>query len=166
MWKPPNWIEDTNSFKLSGPPLWWRTKLWSFDPSLVVIPSRQSFVYRLAQRRKLTLPNHIVNDSLFKESDTRMLASYSLVPVTTIIATAVWSDAMFQELENRAPWRQGGAEKVIKRIEDMEDEAELKKKFATSQMLTDRAKDGWKLYQSKTGARKFIDSSNQQAWIR
>lgn len=95
-----------------------------------------------------------------------MLASYSLIPVTTILGGCLWSDAMFQELENRAPWMQGGAEKVINRIEGMEDNAELKKRMVTDQMLKDRAKDGWKLYQAKTGSRKFLDKTKQQAWIR
>src|SRR5271169_5749762 len=106
-----NYIPGENKFKLAGPPKWWLIKLWEFDPSLAVIPSRQGFYYRLAQRRKLDLPTRVTNDILFNSSDTKMLASLSMVPVTTILATAIWSDAMFQELENRAPWRQGGAQK-------------------------------------------------------
>src|SRR5436309_869844 len=108
-----NYIPDVNKFKLAGPPEWWLRKLWDFDSSLVVVPSRQDCVYRLAQRRKLKLPDDVVNDVLFKESDTRMLASYGLIPVTSILATANWSNPMlFQELSNRAPWRLGGGEKV------------------------------------------------------
>ena len=78
-----NYVVDENRFRLAGPPQWWLRKLWDFDNSLVVVPSRQGFYYRLAQRRKLKLSDKVVNDALFKESDTKMLASYSLVPVTT-----------------------------------------------------------------------------------
>lgn len=142
-----NYIVDENKFKLAGPPTWWLRKLWDFDSSLVVVPSRQDCVYRLAQKRKLNLPAHIVNDALFNQSDTQMLASYSLVPVTTIIATANWSNPyMFVELSNRAPWRQGGAEKVIADIEGRELSAEMKKDAETDAILTETAKDAWKYY--------------------
>jgi hypothetical protein len=142
-----NYIVDQNKFSLAGPPTWWLSKLWNFDASLVVVPSRQSCVYRLAQRRKLKLPEHIVNDALFNESDTKMLARYSLVPVTTIIATANWSNPfMFQELANRAPWMQGGAEKVVNRIEGQEAADETKRNMATDAHLTEVAKSGWKYF--------------------
>lgn len=162
-----NYLPDTNRFHLAGPPIWWLRKLHEFDPSLVVVPSRQTCVYRLAQRRRLQLTESIVNDALFNSSDTRMLASYSLVPVTTIIATANWSNPlMFQELSDRAPWRNGGAEKVTQRLNEMEAEQEQKRLLAIDAHNTDRAKDGWKLYQAKTGQRRFLDRTKQRAWVR
>ena len=100
-----NYIPDVNKFKLSGPPEWWLRLLNDFDPSLVVVPSRQGFYYRLAQRRPISLTAKFVNDMLFQHSDTQMLAQYGLIPVTTIVATATWSPMMFQELAERAPWR-------------------------------------------------------------
>src|SRR3990167_1033824 len=148
----PNYIRDHNPFHLAGPPRWWLRQLWDFDASLVVIPSRQGFYYRLAQRRKLNLPEHITNNALFKESDTKMLASYSLVPVTTILATANWGNPLlFQELAERAPWRQGGAEKVLNVIESHEAAKRdaIDKTIASN--TTDAAKDGWKLYRKKIG---------------
>lgn len=145
-----NYIPDVNKYHLAGPPKWWMAKLWEFDPSLVVVPSRQDYVYRLAQKRKLNLPDHIVNDALFNHSDTKMLASYSLVPVTTILATANWSNPyLFVELANRAPWRQGGAEKVIKRIEGNELDAEVKVNQGIDTHLTQVARAGWKYYKEK-----------------
>lgn len=164
---PSNYIPDQNRFKLAGPPSWWLTKLNDFDNSLVVIPSRQDCVYRLAQRRPIRLTEALVNDALFNQSDTKMLASYSLVPVTTIIATANWSNPMmFQELSDRAPWRNGGAEKVGNTIEENEALAEAKRQQVIDNNNTDRAKDAWKLYQAKTGQRRFIDSTKQRAWVR
>jgi|SRR6266853_235608 len=145
-----NYIVDHNKFKLAGPPVWWLRKLADFDPSLVVVPSRQDCVYRLAQKRRLNLPEHITNDVLFKESDTQMLASYSLVPVTTILATANWSNPyMFVELENRAPHRLGGAEKVIAQIEGRELQEEMRKNVETDDMLERVAKSGWKYFNEK-----------------
>jgi hypothetical protein len=158
-----NYISDVNKFKLSGPPQWWLQLLWDFDPSLVVVPSRQGFYYRLAQRRKLSIPEKMVQDAMFNHSDTQMLASYGLVPVTTILATAQWSDWMLKELEERAPWRNGGAEKVIKQLEDREFQQHLDGLKRNDQRMTDYAKFGWRVYQGKTGQRTFINKEKIKA---
>lgn len=148
----PNYIEDRNPFKLAGPPVHFLRSLLEFDPSLVVVPSRQGFYYRLAQRRKLRLTEQVVNEALFKESDTQMLATYSLVPVTTILATANWDNPLlFKELAERAPWRQGGAEKVIKHIEDMEAQKEAAIRAKNDDMTSILAKDSWQYYRKKIG---------------
>ena len=147
-----NYIPDVNRFKLAGPPRWFLSQLLDFDDSLVIVPSRQGFYYRLAQRRKLKLPEHLTNEALWNESDTRMLASYSLVPVTTILATANWGNPiLFHELAQRAPWRMGGAEKVIRSIESKEQDSELKKQLQIDEHLEYLSKDAWKLYRKKIG---------------
>lgn len=159
MVRPANYIVDTNPYKLAGPPTHWLKQLWDFDDSLVVVPSRQAMVYRLAQKRKLNLPEHIVNDALFNESDTRMLAQYSLVPVTTIIATANWSNPyLFVELANRAPHRLGGAEKVNAMLEARDKQEELDKYVKTDEHLTYLGKDAWHLYNKKIGLRSHMYS--------
>jgi len=155
---PSNYYPDSNRFHLAGPPNWWLKKLEEFDRSLVVVPSRQDCVYRLAQRRKLRLPDHIVNDALFNESDTKMLARYGLVPVTSILATANWSNPyLFEELRRRAPWRLGGAEKVITQLETQEQQDELNRRAQTDEQLTYLSKDAWKYYQKKIGLRGTYD---------
>lgn len=152
-----NYIPDQNRFALAGPPTWFLRKLWEFDPSLVIVPSRQSCVYRLAQRRKLKLPEKMVHESLFKESDTRMLASYGLIPVTSIIPTIEWSDPyIFIELNNRAPHRLGGAEKAIEMLEANEAKQELNNKFQQDDMLSYLGKDAWRLYNKKIGTRTHM----------
>ena len=152
--KMPNFIPDHNRFKLAGPPDWWLRSLHEFDGSLVVVPSRQGFYYRLAQRRKPDLKTKLVNDILFQDSDTQMLARYGLVPVTTILATANWSNPfMFEELRRRAPWRLGGAEAVTKQLEANEATAELDKRQNTDDHLSGLGKDAWGLYNKKIGVR-------------
>jgi hypothetical protein len=154
-----NYIPDQNKFNLAGPPKWWLSKLWDFDNSLVVIPSRQGFIYRLAQRRKPSLQANIVNDALFKESDTRMLARYGLIPVTTILATANWSNPyLFEELRRRAPWRLGGHEKVNAMLEAQDAQDELDKRAQTDSHLTSLSKDAWNLYNKKIGLRSQMYS--------
>lgn len=156
----PNYLEDQNPFRLAGPPKHFLRQLWDFDSSLVVIPSRQGFYYRLAQRRPLRLQDKIVNEALFKESDTRMLASYGLVPVTTILATANWSNPLlFQDLADRAPWRNGGAEKVANLLDARDMDKDRVTHEKTDEMLTDLSKDGWKLYRKKIGLGRTWHSS-------
>lgn len=156
-----NYIPDVNKYKLAGPPEWWLRMLWDFDSSLVVVPSRQGFYYRLAQRRKLKLADRFVHDMMKEHGDSSMLASYSLVPVTTITATATWSPLMFKELEERAPWRMGGADKVIKNLEDAEWENHKMALKRNDERMTDYAKFGWRVYQGKTGQRTRIDSTKR-----
>lgn len=149
-----NYIPDENKFKLSGPPVWWLKQLFDFDDSLVVIPSRQGFYYRLSQRRKLKLSDDIVNDALFKESDTKMMARYGLVPVTTILATANWSNPyLFEELRRRAPWRNGGAMKCADGLDDQDIERDQQIRKETDEHLTSVAKDAWGMYNKKIGLR-------------
>jgi hypothetical protein len=148
----PNYIPDTNPFKLAGPPAYFLRRLWDFDKDLVVIPSRQSMVYRLALRRKLRLPEHIVAEALWQDSDTQMMARHGLVPVTTILATANWDNPLlFQELAARSPHRQGGAEKVIQVIEAREAEEEAKKRAEFDDYQTHLYRDGFRLYRKKIG---------------
>lgn len=159
-----NWVPDQNRFKLAGPPEWWLRGLYEFDRSLVVIPSRQACVYRLAQRRPLKLPDHLVNDALFKESDTKMLASYGLIPVTSILATAIWSPFMFEELHRRAPWRQfKNSEEAAKAVEDQDAKDELDRQARTDEANTSLAKDAWGLYLKKIGLRTHMWSPKTTA---
>jgi hypothetical protein len=152
-----NYIPDINKFKLAGPPSWWLTKLREFDDSLVVIPSRQGFYYRLAQRRKLNLSEEMVKDALFAESDTKMMAEYGLVPVTTILSTANWSNPeLFVELANRSVHRQGGHEAVNAMLDARERQDEIDINIRNSEMLDSVSKDAWKLYQKKIGVRSHM----------
>ena len=153
-----NYIPDENKFHLAGPPAWWLRRLWDFDSSLAVLPSRQGFYYRLAQRRRPTLSAAVVNEALFKESDTRMLASYNMVPVTTILATANWSNPeMFEELRKRAPWRQfESAAAAADAVEKQDAAFEAAKQRQIDANLNDVAKDAWGMYNKKIGLRTHM----------
>lgn len=159
-----NYIPDVNRFSLTGPPRWWLKKLYEFDNSLVVLPSRQDYLYRLAQRRKLNLATKFTQDMLWAASDTKMLASYGLIPVTTIIATANWSNPlMFETLRNRAPWRMGGADKVADMLDAQEKKEELDIRAKTDEHLSYLSKDAWNLYGKKIGVRSHMYSPKTKA---
>lgn len=161
-----NWIADVNRFALQKPPQFFLAKLWEFDSSLVIVPSRQSPLYRLAQRRKLTLPEKMVNEALFNESDTQLLASYSLVPVTSILGTVNWHDPyLFVELHNRAPHRLGGAEKVNAALDVQDAKDDLLKAAKQDELLTYLGKDAWNLYQKNIGVRSHMYSPRTKSDI-
>lgn len=150
----PNFINDNNPFNLPKPPEYWLDRLREFDDSLVVIPSRQDCVYRLAQRRppdpNITLANQLMKDG----GDTQMLSSNGLVPVTTIRANPRWDNPlMWKELAERAPWRQGGAEAVIEKIEKAEANKEAELAAQTDAHLDYLGRDGWNYYNMKRGLR-------------
>ena len=149
-----NWIPDTNRFKLAGPPVWFQKQLELFDPSLVIIPSRMGFYYRLAQRRKMNLTVNVINDVMKEQADTAMLASYGLVPVTTILATVNWGNPfLFEELRRRAPWMQGGAEVVNKKLDDQEYQEKVDKFIEQDEKNDYVARDAWRYYQKQIGLR-------------
>lgn len=161
-----NFMADKNRFQLAGPPQWFLCKLWDFDPSLVIVPSRQGFYYRLAQRRRPQLAVNIVNDVLKEQADTQMLSSYNLVPVTTIIATVNWNNPLlFVELANRAPWRLGGAAKVNKMIEDQEKAERQAKQQHQDEHLSYLGRDAWNLYKMKQGLRSHMWSPGNSPLI-
>lgn len=152
-----NYISDINRFALAGPPKWFQQQLWEFDNSLVLIPSRQGFFYRLAQRRPIQLSTAIVNDVMKEQADTAMLVAYGLVPVTTVLATVRWDNPeIFEELRRRAPWRMGGADKFNAAIDAQEQKEALDKAAAQNDMLDQVAKDAWRYYNKKIGTRTHL----------
>lgn len=154
----PNYIPDTNPFRLAGPPDHWLRALWDFDSSLVVIPSRQGFYYRVCQRRPPSYSLRLVNEILKEDADSRMIASYNLIPVTTLLATANWMQApMHMEmLRQRAPWRMGGAEVVNQRLEAQDQQDEFDRQAQTDEHLTYLGKDAWGLYNKKRGVQSHM----------
>lgn len=151
-----NWLEDENPMNLPAPPQAWLQKLHDFDDSLVVLPSRQMYCYRLAQRRTPDRKSHLVHH-LAADSDSNMLARYGLVPVTSIIATCKWDNpVMWEDLRQRMPSRMGGAEQFEKQLLARERQVELDKLAERDDMTTIVAKDAKKFYDLKRGVRTTL----------
>lgn len=151
-----NYIKDRNPLDLAAPPQWWLKRLWDFDDTLVVVPSRMTYCYRLAQRRppdaKTNLIHNIQNDS-----DSQMLKSYGLVPVTTIKALPRWDNPlMWVDLAGRMPSRNGGAEQYEAKLLAKEREVELKARADRDDMLDQVGKDSFKFYNLKRGVRSQL----------
>lgn len=153
-----NYLVAENPFSLGGPPAYWLKALYEFDPSLVVMPSRLGFFYRVCQRRRPNFTTKLVNDIVKDDLDARMLAARNLVPVTTLLATANWGNypLHFEELRRRSPHMMGGAAKVIQDVEAADRQQELDKALQTDESLTSLSKDAWGLYLKKIGLRSHM----------
>lgn len=153
----PNFIRDQNRFNLAGPPQWFLKQLLEFDDSLVLVPSRQGFFYRLAQRRPIQLSTAIVNDVLKEQADTAMLVAYGLIPVTTVLATTRWDNPeIFAELRRRAPWRMGGADKFNGMVEAQDRAEQIQQARQQDDMLNQVGKDAWRYYNKLIGTRTHL----------
>lgn len=160
-----NWIADKNRYGLETPPTWWLQRLSDFDDQLVVIPSRQQAVYRIARRRQFSPglgPMAVIDNSM----DTGMLALHGLVPVTTMIRySGAWDiDTVLVKLRDRDTWRISGgpqsgrtsqerANLVADAIEADEDRQVSNERERSRADLDYRSRDAWRSYQARTGQR-------------
>lgn len=149
-------VSGGNPLDLKGPPEWWLKKLHEFDDSLVVIPSRLGYFYRLAQRRAPD-PKAILAHNIQGDHDSQTLARFNLIPVTTIIATARWDNPlMWNDLASRMPSRNGGAEAYEAKLLTIERQKELDELAKRDDMLDIIAKDSKKFYDLKRGVRSNL----------
>ncbi len=63
---------------------------------------------------------------------------------------------MWDQLRRMAPHRNGGAEAVIKQVEDREWKEELDRRAKTDDMLNIQAKDAWGYYKMKLGVQSHM----------
>jgi hypothetical protein len=166
-----NWIPDINRWNLETPPSWWLQRLFDFDDKLVVIPSRQQMLYRIARRKQLSPgigPLAVIDN----QRDTAMLATHGLVPVTTMIRFASsWDiDAVLLKLRERDMWAVSGgpasgksaqerAAKVADTIEAHEAAQDAKERTRLRDELDHRSRDAWRSYQARTGQRSRLTTS-------
>lgn len=150
------WIQDRNPFGLSKPPDYFLQRLLDYDHQLVVIPSRQQPLYRLARRVQFTAgigPLAVLSP----EADTAMMHTHGIVPVTTIVrfgGSNFWdAEAVIQKLRDRDIWEHGGAEKVTEMIEAAEAADRQRILERTRDQLRVRANDGFNSLLARTGAR-------------
>jgi hypothetical protein len=161
----PNWIPDLNPWGLEQPPAWWLQRLHDFDDKLVIIPSRQNMLYRIARRKQFS-PGIGAIGVLDRHKDTAMLAHHGLVPVTTMIRySSTWDiDSILVKLRDRDMWRVSGgptsglsaqdrAEKVATAIEAHEEEQVQRERNRVHDELDHRSRDAWRSYQARTGQR-------------
>lgn len=162
----PNYYPDENPFQLPPPPKGWLKELQAFDADLVLLPSRQEPFYRLGRRSKRApgLLDGKVNHPLLScdpSPDTKMLAQYRLVPVTTVNPGPVWDSRIFSILRSRDIWAVGGPEKAADLLDakDEQKKAEIDKRLSTE--LDARVSDHWDSLHYRSGSRVSMAHSER-----
>lgn len=118
-----NFLAGENPFGLAAPPTWFLSSMWTFDPCLVIFPSKEEPLYRLARRVEHGAPPLTF---MAKRPDTKMFWQHKLVPVTSILPSpwVQWSPVLLSDLASRDIRRQGGHKKAAQALEAHDDDTD------------------------------------------
>jgi hypothetical protein len=169
-----NWLGSANPFNLPKPPAWWLTRLHDQDEGLVVFPSALRVnTYVLARRREFSRDLHelfkrkganVARPRISPDSDT--LAAHNLVYVAHIVGgIGNWSETIFRQLKEGDTWAQGGASKVIEKIEGAELRADQRKHANLLDKIDHMARDAYRSYKARTGQRNQRSNTGPKAKI-
>lgn len=138
-----NYLCEANPFGLTSPPTWFLEEMWKYDPCLVIFPSKEEAVYRLARRVEHGAPLLTV---MQKRPDTSMFWKHRLVPVTSIMPSPFvhWSPLLLKDLAERDIRRQGGYKKVAAAMDAADAEAEHRWVVGVEDGATIRARASWR----------------------
>jgi hypothetical protein len=142
-----NFLVEENPFGLASPPRWFLEEMWKFDPCLVVFPSKEEAVYRLARRAEHGAPTlTLVADPQKRRPDTTMFWKHRLVPVSSILPAPYvhWSPVLLNDLAERDVRRQGGYKKAADRLDAIDAAAESKWHSGVEDGATIRARASWR----------------------
>lgn len=162
----PNWIEDTNRFKLERPGDAFLAGLYGYDPMLVIVPSRFTRHYLLARRRQYSAGLGDVAMLDNKHPDTNMCYAQGLVPIRPLkFGSGVinWSEANLQsllaDLRSRDTWQHTGGpqgnnpDAAWQYVEAQEARAERLERLSFKDDMRHRARDAWRSLQARMGWR-------------
>jgi len=136
-----NYIVEENPFGLTGPPRSFLHEMWTFDPCLVLFPSREEAVYRLARRVEHGQP---LLTFLASRPDTKMFVKHRLVPVTSVVPFAHWGPVLLHDLAVRDVRRVGGYRRAADILDDQDDAAEATYRAYVADQAMIRARDSWR----------------------
>ena len=116
---PANYLEAVpNPFNLVGPPAWFRRQMAAQDADLVIFPSQEEGLYRVARRVRA---NHQpVMHALQNRPDTKIYVQHGLVPVISLAPFVQWGPVVLSDLAEMDMWRFGGADAVADELEQRE----------------------------------------------
>lgn len=138
-----NCIVEENPFGLATPPTWFLEEMWKFDPCLVIFPSKEEALYRLARRVEHGSPLLTIAKN---RPDTRVFWKHKLVPVTSILPAPYvhWSPVLLKDLAERDIRRQGGYKRAADRLDAIDDATESKWHADVEDGATIRARASWR----------------------
>jgi hypothetical protein len=138
-----NFVQEENPFGLSSPPNWFLEDLWNFDPCLVIFPSKEEALYRLARRAEHGAP---VVRLLTGRPDTGIFVKHRLVPVTSILPSPMvqWGPVLLKDLAERDIRRQGGFKRAASLLDQQDADADAKWHRENADGAEVRARASWR----------------------
>jgi hypothetical protein len=147
-----------NPFNLPVPSPGWLKPIADYDPELRIMPSQQSPVYRLmrmARRTGSTNAKVWRDKGVQMAADTQAAFALHLVPITTLTPECVRQppEHVVQWLKDHDITAHGGADKVVDRMEAVEQKNEQKIDDHNRDEVRQRSRASYIGYQYRTGAR-------------
>ena len=115
-----------NPFNLVGPPAWFLAQMHAQDADLVVFPSQEEAVYRIARKVPHGHRTGFSFAFMQKRPDTQTYVQHGLAPVTSLLPFVQWGPVVLSDLAEMDMQRFGGAEKVADLLDRRDQDEELR----------------------------------------
>lgn len=140
-----------NPFNLSAPPDFFLDMLSTYDDRLVLFPSAEEPVYRVARRWFGTTPEGFI--AVQHRPDTLTYRTHRLVPVKSLLPSSMthWGPVVINDLAESDIQRLGGAEAVCKLLEEREARAATKLDATIRDDVDELARFAWKAIKWRSG---------------
>lgn len=138
-----NYLQEENPFGLSAPPNWFLEDLWNYDPCLVIFPSKEEALFRLARRTEHGSP---VTRLLAGRPDTAMFVKHRLVPITSILPSPMvqWGPVLLKDLADRDLRRAGGYKRAARLLDQFDEDADTRWQRENAEGAEVRARASWR----------------------
>lgn len=163
-----NYLEDVpNPWGLAGPPAWFCAELYAFDAQLVIFPSAESSVYRVARRTAdegaipLLTPAGERPHGEYRP-DQRVYVTRKLVPITSLLPFTRWSPVVLKDLAAISFERNGGWKAAADRLDEHDEYVRRKQDETTYDGATSLAHTSWWGAQFSTGGAVDLGSAKPE----
>ncbi len=158
-----NYLAEENPFGLAGPPPSFLMDLWRYDPCLVIFPSKEEPLYRLARRTEHGPTLALSLKMLQRRPDTNMFVRHRLQPVTSILPPPFvhWGPVLLKDLAERDTRRIGGARKAADALDAQDDDFEIRWRAHAQDEAAMRARASWR--QQKWTRGETVDLGGRRA---
>ncbi len=174
-----NYIETGNPFNLARPPAFFLTDLERYDPEIVIFPSLEESVYRVARRKKLSAlvfeQVKLAHQMLSRRPDTQVFAQHRLVGIGSLFPSLYthWGPHLVKELSERDSYDKHDAKAATvediaaaytKHVDDLDAQDEIRTVRQLREQdegVEDRAKVGYNHVQYAEGHRIFLNSGHR-----
>lgn len=140
-----------NPFNLVGPPDWFLDQLAAYDDQLVIFPSQEEGVYRIARKHQGKTPR--IFTFLNTRPDTKTYVAHNLVPVTSVLPPPLvqWGPVIINDLAERDIQRVGGWQAAARILEDRDETKERRLQQSIREDADELAGFAWRAMKWRTG---------------